>query len=126
MKLPKIPELKSWEGDKSLGFVVDFQNYAYKDKQRETIGQQALQERESNTQPRLADLKQKRRAWSEKLDQQEIREKRREKKRTRRERERWERMTPAEREDQRKLEAMIEQVKRRRLEDDQVEFNESD
>ena len=32
-------------------------------------------------------------------------------------------MTRAEREDQRKLEAMIEKVKRRRLQDDQVEFN---
>ena len=32
LKLPKMPELKSWEGDKSLGFVVDFQDYAYKDK----------------------------------------------------------------------------------------------
>lgn len=43
------------------------------------------------------------------------------KKRTKRERERWEQMTPSEREEQRKLEEMIEQVKKKRLEDDQLE-----
>lgn len=119
LKLPKMPELKRWEGDKSLGLNVDFQMYAYKDKQRETLRQQALNERDSNPELKAKNSKEKRKAWSDKLDQQAVREKRRDKKRTRREREKWEHMTPAEKEEQKKLEEMIEQVKRRKIEEDQ-------
>ena len=121
LKLPKMPELKRWEGDKSLGVGVDFLTYAYKDKQRELLRQQAVKEREGY--PRLEPVasKEKRKAWSAKLDQHAERERRREKKRTRRERDRWEHMTPGERERQKELEDMIEQVKRRQAEEDQFE-----
>ena len=121
LKLPKMPELKRWEGDKSLGFNLDFLSYAYKDKQREMSRQQAMKERENN--PKLEPLasKEKRKAWSAKLDQHAERERRREKKRTRREKDRWEHMTPAEREKQKELEAMIEQVKRRGIAEEQFE-----
>lgn len=124
LKLPKMPELKKWEGDKSLDLDVDFRTYAYKDKQREHFRQQALKERDENPESKPSVFNNdKKRAWSDKLDQRDEREKRRDKKRTRREREKWEQMTPAEKAEQRKLEDMIEQVKRRRLEDDQEEFN---
>ena len=123
LKLPKMPELKHWDGDRSLGLEVDFSRYAYKDKQREALRQQTLKERDGDTQPQPVAPNQKKRAWSEKLDQHDEREKRREKKRIRRQREKWERMTPAEREDQRKLEDMIEQVKKRNAEEDQADFN---
>ena len=121
LKLPKMPELKRWEGDKSLGLDVDFLLFAYKDKQRESSRQQAMKERESNPQLQTVASKEKRKAWSAKLDQHAEREKRREKKRTRRERDKWEHMTPAEREKQKELEDMIGQVKRRKLEEDQFE-----
>ena len=123
LKLPKMPELKRWEGDKSLGLDIDFRAYGYKDKQRENLRLQALQERDENPEAKAAVFKNaKKRAWSDKLDQRDERDKRRDKKRTRREREKWEQMTPAEKAERRKLEDMIEQVKRRRLEDDQEEF----
>ena len=122
LKLPKMPELKRWEGDKSLGLNVDFRTYAYKDKQREHLRQQALKERDEDPERKLTVAHDKKRAWSDKLDQRDEREKRRDKKRTRREREKWEQMTPAEKAEQRKLDELIEQVKRRRLEDDQEEF----
>ena len=128
LKLPKMPELKKWGGDKSLGLEIDFANYGYKDKQREKLRQQAMQERDGNTPtpPRdgLTAKKGQKRAWSDKLEQRDERERRRDKKRTKREREKWEQMTPSQREEQRKLEDMIEQVKRKKLEDDQLEeFN---
>ena len=123
LKLPKMPELKRWDGDKSLGLDVDFRTYAYKDKQRELLRQQSLKEREENPATKPASFNiDKKRPWSDKLDQRDERERRRDKKRTRREREKWEQMTPAEKAEQRKLEDMIEQVKRRRLEDDKEEF----
>lgn len=125
LKLPKMPELKTWEGDRSLGLNIDFATYRYKDKQREKLRQQAMTEHESNdaTTPQATSSAKsgQKRAWSDKLEQQEERERRREKKRTKREREKREQMTPTEKEEQRKLEDMIKQVKRKRLEDDQLE-----
>lgn len=125
LRLPKMPELKRWDGDRNLGVQVDFDGYAYNDKQREKLRKQALDTRKSEvsvgTDEKQMQKKDIRRAWSQKLDQREEREKRRGKKRTRREREEWEKMTPAEREKQRELERMIEDVKRRKLEDDKEE-----
>ncbi|KAA6414541.1 MAG: ATP-dependent rRNA helicase spb4 [Lasallia pustulata] len=122
LKLPKMPELKRWDGDKTLGAKVDFDAYAYKDKQRETLRKQAVEARH-NKSSETKDEQQRgpkpvKRAWSQKLDQRDERERRRDKKRTRREREKWEQMTPAEREKQRELERMIEDVKRRRMEEE--------
>ena len=111
LKLPKMPELKKWEGDRSLGLDIDFNAYAYKDKQREVLRLQTLNQRNDNPGVQIAARKEKRKAWSNKLDQHDERERRREKKRTRRDREKWENMTPAEKEEQKKLEGLIEQVK---------------
>ena len=123
--LPRMPELKNWTGDRSLGLGIDFAAYRYKDKQREMLRQQAMREREveDTAVPKGGAVPRKvqKRAWSDKKEQREEREKRREKKRTKRERIQWEQMTPAEREERRKLEDMIEQVKRKRLEEDQLE-----
>ena len=121
LKLPKMPELKRWDGDKTLGVKVDFDAYAYKDKQREILRKQAVEARQiesSEVKDEQRGPKPVKRAWSQKLDQRDERERRRDKKRTRREREKWEQMTPAEREKQRELERMIEDVKRRRIEED--------
>ena len=128
LKLPKMPELKNWKGDRSLGLEIDFAAYRYKDKQREILRQQTMREREGDdiTAPKDDAMARKgrkgqKRAWSDKTEQREEREKRREKKRTKRERIRWEQMTPWERQERRKLEDMIEQVKRKRIEEDQLE-----
>lgn len=123
LKLPKMPELKSWDGDKALGQQIDFASYAYKDKQREQFRRQQLQahaqEKSDNkiSQPPAVSSsstskKSLKRAWSNKLDQHTERDKRREKKTSARERRRWATMTPAEQEKKQELERMIEQVKR--------------
>lgn len=127
LKLPKMPELRKWEGDKSLGVKLDWNEYAYKDKKREEARKQAMagtkQKNEGRADAPSQHIKKElKRAWSQKLDARDEREVRRTKKRTKRERERWEQMTPAERDEHRKLEDMIEEVRRRKDEDKSVEF----
>ena len=119
LKLPKMPELKRWEGDKSLGLEVDFETYAYKDKPKEESRKKALNERNSDSNTLSATgqshAKATKRAWSQKLDQRDDRVVRREKKKARRERDKWEEMGPAEREKQRELERMIEVIRKENL-----------
>lgn len=126
LKLPKMPELKKWDGDRNLGVDVDFGNYAYKDKKREQARKEQILQKQSTSVPEkeVDDENAKKvtkRPWSEKLDQKDERQRRRDRKRTKREAERWEKMTPAEREKQLELEKMIEVVKRRKIEEDQLE-----
>lgn len=123
LKLPKMPELKKWEGDKTLGAKEDFASYAYKDPQREALRLQANQERtaslaHADTSKPVPPKKKLKRAWSAKLDTRDERERRRERKKTKREKLRWEQMTPVEKEEQRELERMIDQVKERKREED--------
>ena len=123
LKLPKMPELKNWEGDKSLGLDTDWNVYTYKDKKREETRKQALVEKNdvsvaADMAPPPPEKKQLKRAWSNKLDARDEREMRRNKKRSKRDWEKWERMSPAEREKQRELESLIEEVKARRAEED--------
>lgn len=122
LRLPRMPELKRWEGDRNLGLHVNFDAYTYKDKQREKLRKQALEARESGIPDAMHEPASRKkavsRAWSQKLDQRDEKERRRDKKRTRREREQWEKMTPEEQAKQRELERMIEDVKRRKLEED--------
>ena len=127
LKLPKMPELRKWEGDRSLGMDIDWNAYAYKDKKREDIRKQQIAERDevSVTSYDAAALspnkKLLKRAWSDKLDARDEREMRRRKKRTKRAWEKWEKMTPVEREKQRELERMIDEVKARKAEEDKLE-----
>lgn len=134
LTLPRMPELKNWDGDKSLGLDVDWDAYAYKDRRREDARKRALAEekqkkrdqvsvftadKEAPAPPAEAGKKQlKRRAWSHKLAARDEREARRSKKRTRRERDKWEQMTPAEREERHELERLIDEVKARKAEEE--------
>ncbi|KAL9575896.1 MAG: hypothetical protein Q9212_007587, partial [Teloschistes hypoglaucus] len=153
LKLPKMPELKHWEareggqeGRLLLGLGVDFfERYAYRDGKREEARRREQEQlveyhhhrhhhrnsgsvdADGPTEDREEDNKKaalKKRAWSHNLDIKDERERRRGKKRTKREAERWEKMTLAEREKQRELERMIEAVKvRKREEDEMGEFH---
>ena len=123
LKLPKMPELKNWKGDKSLGVETDWNVYTYKDKKREETRKQALVEKNyasvtADMAPLPPDKKQLKRAWSNKLDARDEREMRRNKKRTKRDWEKCERMSPTERQKQRELESLIEEVKARNAEED--------
>ncbi|KAF4618141.1 hypothetical protein G7Y89_g14965 [Cudoniella acicularis] len=125
VKLPKMPELKKWEGDKSLGVKIDMAEYAYKDKAREKARRAAMEE-EKNRGPYVPseDVLKKRKereAWSQKHEQQDVKEARRERKRRKREAERLEKMTDEERRKEEEVQALVEQVRKKTLEDSKYE-----
>lgn len=124
LKLPKMPELKKWPGDTTVGAKVDFSTYAYKNKQRETERREELERKEStpaNDAARPYTKPNPRRAWSDKLDLRDQRERRRDRKKMKRESQKWEKMTRAEREKKVELEQMIEQVKEKNRAEQQYE-----
>ncbi|EEA27064.1 ATP-dependent rRNA helicase spb4 [Talaromyces marneffei ATCC 18224] len=114
LKLPKMPELRNFKGDKFLGVTLDWDNYAYADKQREKHRLEALKEYEAS---KLDENSKKRPAgesvpWSQNLEKRKEREQRRERKRARRDRERWDKMTEEERQKVRETEAMVENLRK--------------
>lgn len=114
LKLPKMPELKKFEGDKTLGMDMDWDNFTYKDKQREKRRQEVLRENaesgntEENSNKRRASESV---AWSNKVDNKNKKMKRREQKHAKQERNRWEKMTEEERQKVRETEEMVAQIK---------------
>lgn len=123
VRLPKMPELKKWEGDKSLGVKINMSEYAYKDKVREKARRQAMEE-EKNRAPHVPSEEQikkrkEREAWSQKQEQQDEKEARKEKKRRKREVERLAVMTEEEKVKERELQELIEEVKRKNLEQEE-------
>jgi ATP-dependent RNA helicase DDX55/SPB4 len=126
VRLPKMPELKKWDGDKTLGVKIDMSKYEYKDIAREKARLLAIEEAKNATAyiPSEDALQRgkERQPWSQKHEQQDVKEQRREKKKRKREAERLEKMTPAELEIERELQALIEEVKRRKKVDEETEF----
>lgn len=118
VRLPKMPELKRWEGDKTLGVTLDLREYAYADKIREKARRLAMAEEDSKTAEERSngkgeEIKRKRErvAWSQKKDDQADKEVRREKKKRRKEAEAREAMTPEQRKKDDELKRLIEQVR---------------
>jgi len=128
MRLPKMPELKKWEGDKTLGVKIDMSEYAYKDKVREKARRVAMEE-EKNKAPYVPSeeavrKRKEREAWSHKHEQQDVKEARREKKRRKREAKRLEKMTEEERAKDREVQELVEQVRKKTLaEENDEEFH---
>lgn len=116
LKLPKMPELKNFKGDKFLGVTLDWDNYAYADKQREKHRQEALKEYQASKSG--GDSKKRPAAagesvpWSQNAEKKREREQRRERKRARRDREKWDKMTEEEKQKVRETEAMIQNVRK--------------
>lgn len=125
VKLPKMPELKKWEGDKSLGVKINMSEYAYKDKIREKARRVAMEEEKTKApfvpSEEMLKKRKEREAWSQKHEQQDAKEERREKKRRKREAERLEAMTEEEKKKEVELRGLIEQVRQKTLEDSKYE-----
>ncbi|EKG16791.1 RNA helicase ATP-dependent DEAD-box conserved site [Macrophomina phaseolina MS6] len=128
LRMPKMPELKRWEGDKTLGLSIDWENYRYSDKAREKRRREEeakFKEALENGAEELRQTKKRKsgrdNAWSEQKEAKETREKRREKRAKKREVERKKKLTNEERKKEDELQAMIEKVrqegKKRRLEE---------
>lgn len=126
LRLPKMPELKGWAGDKSLGTGVDFDTFAYKDKTRELRRREELEqwkagalERQKDAAGRMGkEARRRERAWSAKKDAKSLREERRDKKHDKREKQRIGKMSAEERVEEDKLQAMIAEVREKGVEEE--------
>ncbi|KAM5345820.1 hypothetical protein ACJ41O_011681 [Fusarium nematophilum] len=116
LRMPRMPELKSWNGDKSLGVEIDWDAYAYKEKAREQARRLALEEERSGDKKKPEEAAKRKRknneAWSAKHGKEEERVERREKRRKRREAEKTSKMTDEEKVKQMELEDLIQEVRR--------------
>ncbi|KAK6065895.1 ATP-dependent rRNA helicase spb4 (DEAD/DEAH box helicase) [Seiridium cupressi] len=117
LRLPKMPEAKKFEGDRSFGITMDWDNFAFKDKARE---KQRLADREKANDPtegeKTESIKAKRKrnteAWSDKHGKEDLRVVRREKRQKKRDAERQSTLTDAEKSKERELEDMLAQIRR--------------
>ncbi|KAK8107898.1 uncharacterized protein PG998_009911 [Apiospora kogelbergensis] len=115
--LPKMPELKSFTGDKKLGVAMDWDAYEYKDKTREKARRAALEAEDDGAAAEKAEaFKEKRKrnaeAWSGKHEQEGVRTERREKRRKKKDAETWSHMTEEEKLKQRELNELLAEVRR--------------
>jgi ATP-dependent RNA helicase DDX55/SPB4 len=113
LKLPKMPELRNFTGDRTLGVNLDWDTYAYKDKQREKRRLEVLQEMAEN--PQQSSTTKKRPndtvAWSNNAENRNKKLQRREKKHVRQEKKRWDQMTEEEKRVALETQKMVEQIK---------------
>ncbi|KAK3985919.1 hypothetical protein QBC44DRAFT_145760 [Cladorrhinum sp. PSN332] len=124
VELPKMPEVKGI--DRSLGLGIDVESIPFKDKAQEQKRLEELEKWKKEKEARLAAAAQqngngdeaagqkrkKNAAWSEKADNEDAKLARREKKRKRREAEKMGLMSEKERDEAKKLEDLIAQVRR--------------
>ncbi|KAK7415076.1 ATP-dependent rRNA helicase spb4 [Neonectria magnoliae] len=116
LRMPRMPELKLWTGDKMLGQEIDWENFAYKEKAREQARKVALEtEKSGEKAEKVDDSKRKRKnneAWSVKHGREDDRVERREKRRKKREAERVSTMTEAEKTKHVELNELILEVRK--------------
>ncbi|KAL9622379.1 MAG: hypothetical protein Q9160_003222 [Pyrenula sp. 1 TL-2023] len=118
LKIPKMPELKksSWNGDREVVKNIEWDHYAYRDKQREKLRKDASQNQQTKAPKMPEKVKRKNGgsvAWSENAEQKKERDRRRIKKQARRLRDRVAKMTSDEKKKERETQGMIEQVRNR-------------
>ncbi|GAB7338036.1 hypothetical protein MBLNU457_4405t1 [Dothideomycetes sp. NU457] len=131
LRLPKMPELAKtkFSGDRHLGLTIDFDTYSYKDKAREAHRKEELKAyKESLANGEMAtavkdgkskEERRKAKAWTRQKEAKAMKEERREKKGARREHERIAKMSGEEREKERQLQAMIEEVRKRGVQEEE-------
>lgn len=116
LKLPSMPELKKWEGDRSLGVPMDFATYAYKDKVREQqrlVEQSEYEATKAEGKKRYVTENKKESAWTQQKDQKATKELRREKKAAKREHDRVAKLTDEERKEEDRLQGMVEVMRQK-------------
>lgn len=117
IRLPKMPETKKWDGDKTLGVKIDMANYEYKDKIREKARRVAMEEEKTKVREPLSEevlkKKKEREAWSRKHEMHDEKEEKRERKRRKKEAERVGAMTEEEKMEEDKLQAMLVEIRQK-------------
>ncbi|KAJ2899437.1 DEAD-like helicase [Zalerion maritima] len=132
LKMPKMPELKSWKGDKTLGGVsiaIDWDEYRYKDKTREKNRKEQLREYlekkergDFDKEKETKDMKRKRNdAWSGKHEKEDVRVERREKRQKKKEKKRLEGLDEEEKVKEQELQKLIQEVRRRNAEKERAD-----
>ncbi|KAI2602295.1 ATP-dependent rRNA helicase spb4 [Hypoxylon sp. NC1633] len=125
LRLPKMPELRRFDGDKSLGVQMDWDAFAYASRDREKARLAALKAYQDSVEDGTADAvkgeagsrrKRNAEAWSGKHEKEDQRVQRRDKKRRKREVERKLTLTEEEKAQEMDLERLLEQVRRRNRE----------
>ncbi|KAL7798217.1 P-loop containing nucleoside triphosphate hydrolase protein [Trichoderma ceciliae] len=119
LRMPRMPELRTWNGDRMLGVEMDWDEFAYKDKAREKARQEAMEaDRTGETQKQVAEAKRKRKnneAWSGRQEQEDQRVERREKRHKKREAESLAKMTDDEKLKQVELNGLIQKIREENL-----------
>ena len=113
LRLPKMPEAKGLDIDRSLGLKLDWVTYAYRDKQREKKRQAEAHNTANGQHPIPANGKRKRdqEAWSKKKVSQDERDMRRDKRERKRVKEKENTMSEPERLQKAELQSLIAQVR---------------
>lgn len=119
LRLPSMPELKKFDGDRTLGLDFELDALAYKDKTREKQRQE--EKGQAGEKKRFEKREREKDAWTQKKEQRAEREMRREKKVKKREHERVAKMSGEEKAKEEDLKKMIEQVKRTVVEEEEFE-----
>ena len=114
LRLPIMPELKKWDGDRDLGQSIHWDHYEYRDKQREKHRKETQSHNGLKEHGEERKVKKGHEAWSQTKEQKAMREQRREKRKAKKELARESKMTPKEIEEKRELQKMIEEVNRQR------------
>ncbi|OGE50556.1 hypothetical protein PENARI_c016G06239 [Penicillium arizonense] len=113
LKLPKMPELRAFTGDKTLGVKLDWDNYTYKDKQQEKRRKEAMAEAangggaEQGTKRRATESV----AWSQKTEERDKKFKKKEIKKARKEKDRWELLPEQEKKKVEETQRMLEEIR---------------
>lgn len=119
LKMPKMPELKNWDRSTFDAPTVDWDAYAYKDKQREKQRKTALEEAPGGTWTKEKPTKSRKRgstvAWSEKIERKASKEVKRSKKAARREHDRVAKMSDSEKQHEAETARMVEQIRKQQL-----------
>ncbi|KAI0182126.1 ATP-dependent rRNA helicase spb4 [Hypoxylon sp. FL1284] len=126
LRLPKMPELRRFDGDRLLGLRVDWDAYAYakKDREKQRLASlAAYKEGEGNpaaaaaaAEEHKAKRKRNAEAWSGKHEKEETRAQRRDKKRRKREAERRHGLSDHEKAQEMNLERLLLEVRKKNQE----------
>ncbi|KAJ5422648.1 DEAD/DEAH box helicase (Sbp4) [Penicillium cf. griseofulvum] len=114
LKLPKMPEARSFEGDRTLGIKLEWSNYTYKDKQQEKRRKEAMAEAANGQGAEQASNKRRATesvAWSQKAEERDKKFKKKEFNKARKEKERWEKLPEEEKQKALETERMLEEIR---------------
>lgn len=115
LRLPTMPELRNFQGDRTLGVVNDWDTFSYKDKQREKKRKEDMEEAAKGKVDQNQDSKKRRAgestAWSHNQESRDKKLRKKEYKKARKDKERWETLPEEEKQKILETERMVEEIR---------------